>query len=657
MSNHIVTFMPHQKKIEVADGETLIRAALNAGVHVNASCGGEGVCGKCRVIIEEGEVEGGISEKLSPADIAKNYRLACTAIPKSDLQVRVPVESEVDASVLNLQSTPRKTAEIKQMDFGELKERGLFVPPVETKYVELPPPTAKDNEPDLTRLINHLRIQHDEHRLEVELPLIRKISPILRENDFKVTVTLARPVREEGKTRIINIRPGDKSARNYAIAVDVGTTTIYGQLIDLVSGEVLAEYGDFNGQISYGEDVISRMMYAEKPGGLEKLHEVVVETINRVIGKIVKKGKIDPDEISTITLAGNTTMTQLMLKVDTRHIRRSPYVPTATMYPPIRAVDIGLDLAEHVTALVYPQISSYVGGDIVAGVMGSGIHLTEQITLYMDIGTNAEIVIGNKDWLACAACSAGPAFEGGGIKLGMRASKGAIEDFSIDPITLEPMNITIGRVRPKGICGSGLIIIVATLFEMGVIDHQGKFNRELDTPRIREENGIYEYVLAWQHESQIDRDVVLTEPDIDNLIRAKGAMFSGCQTLLEEVGFTMDDIDHIILAGGFGSYVDLEKAITIGLLPEIDPAKVTYIGNGSLMGARMSSLTNRIRRDVSEVRTKMTNFELSETPSYMDKYVASLFLPHTDINLFPKLKTRLEAGREIRLAVRQAATR
>jgi uncharacterized 2Fe-2S/4Fe-4S cluster protein (DUF4445 family) len=307
-----------------------------------------------------------------------------------------------------------------------------------------------------------------------------------------------------------------------------------------------------------------------------------------------------------------------------------------------------MSLGDHVTALVYPEVSSYVGGDIVAGVMGSGMYRTDKLTLYMDIGTNAEIVIGNKDWLACAACSAGPAFEGGGIKHGMRASKGAIEDFSIDPNTLEPMIITVGNVGPKGICGSGLIIIVATLFEMGIINNSGKYDRGLDTPRVREVGGIYEYVLAWKDETQIDRDVVLTEPDIDNLIRAKGAMYSGCITLLEEVGFTVLDLDQIFLAGGFGSYVDLEKAMTIGLLPETDPDKVTFIGNGSLMGAKMSSLTNHIRQDVVEVTKKMTNFELSETGSYMDNYIAALFLPHTDMNQFPKLNARLAARKSLK---------
>jgi uncharacterized 2Fe-2S/4Fe-4S cluster protein (DUF4445 family) len=339
-------------------------------------------------------------------------------------------------------------------------------------------------------------------------------------------------------------------------------------------------------------------------------------------------------------------MTQLLVAVNPRFLRRAPYVPAATLYPPLKATELGMDLGSHVTALIYPAVSSYVGGDIVAGVMGSGIYRTDELTLYLDVGTNAEIVIGNQDWLACAACSAGPAFEGGGLKFGMRASRGAIEDFSIDPVTLEPMLITIGNVRPKGICGSGLIIMAATLFEMGIINNLGKFDRDLDTPRIREDNGVYEYVLAWKDDTQIDRDVTLTEIDIENLIRAKGAIYSGCMTLLTEVGMGISDIEHIILAGGFGSYVDLEKAMTIGLLPEIDPGKVTFVGNGSLMGAKMSSLTNRIRQDVAQVTQMMTNFELSETLSFMDHYVASLFLPHTDMNHFPKLKARLEARKK-----------
>lgn len=646
---HNVLFLPHQKEIQVKDKEVLLRAAMEAGVHINASCGGAGVCGKCRVLIEEGHVEGGLSEKLSKEDVEKGYRQACLSAVASNLVVRVPVESAIDAEVLNLAAVPRKTARIQEMNLDQLKEKGLFVPPVEKKYLELSPPSAQDNLPDTTRLLGFLKLVHDEHRLEVDLSVLRKIPDVLREQNFKVTAVLARPVREkDGRTRIINVQPGDTTDRNYAIAMDIGTTTIYGQLLDLRTGDVLAQYGDFNGQISYGEDVISRIVYAEKPGGLEKLHQVVIETVNKIISRLFRHARIDTEAVATITLAGNTTMTQLFLKINPRYIRRSPYVPASTLFPPIRAVDLGLAVGDHVTALFYPALSSYVGGDIVSGVMGSGMYRSEALSLFMDIGTNAEIVIGNKDWLACAACSAGPAFEGGGIRFGMRAAKGAIEDFSIDPITMEPMFITIGNVKPKGICGSGLISVVATLLETGVISNDGKFNRDLKTPRVRAVDGIWEYVLAFKDETQIDRDVTLSEPDIDNLIRAKGALFSGCMTLLEEVGLSIGDVEQIYLAGGFGSYVDLEKAMTIGLLPETDPDKVRYVGNGSLMGAKMSALTNWIRRDVVEVTRKMTNFELSETTSYMDHYIAALFLPHTDLEHFPRLKARLEARKSLR---------
>jgi uncharacterized 2Fe-2S/4Fe-4S cluster protein (DUF4445 family) len=641
-----ITFLPHEKSIAVPEGESLLRAAMEAGVHINASCGGDGVCAKCRVLIEEGHVEGGLSDRISEEDQAKGYRLACqTKVAGENVAIRIPVESSIDVSVLKRQAPPRRTARIHQPDFESLKEQGLFIPPVEEIYLELPEPNAGDNQADASRLVNFLTLNHDEHRLVVTMSVIRKLPEVLRKDNFRVTVKLARPVQPGRKTHVINVQPGDTTDRNYAIAMDIGTTTIYGQLIDLISGEVLAEKGDFNGQISYGEDVITRIMAAEKPGGLEKLHEVVTDTMNKIIAAIVKKAGVHLDDVSAITLAGNTTMTQLFLKVNPRYIRRSPYVPASNIYPPLPAVELGLKLGDHVAALVYPQVSSYVGGDIVAGVMGSGMYRTERLTLFMDIGTNAEIVIGNKDWMACAACSAGPAFEGGGVEFGMRAARGAIEDFSIDPITYEPMLLTIGNVRPKGICGSGLITTVAVMFEMGVINNQGKFDRELGSKRIRERDGVWEYVLAWRDETQIDRDIVLTEIDIENLIRAKGAIYSGCMTLLEEVGMSLGDIEQIYLAGGFGSYVDLEKAMVIGLLPETDPDQVTYIGNASLLGARMAALTNRLRQDVVNVTRMMTNFELSETASYMDHYVAALFLPHTDLNQFPKLKERLASYR------------
>ncbi|MEN6441649.1 MAG: ASKHA domain-containing protein [Syntrophobacter sp.] len=648
MTLHKIRFLPHDKEIMASDEQSIIRCAIEAGVHVNASCGGAGQCGKCRVIIESGIVRNGISEQLDREDLAKGIRLACLATAASDLTVRIPAESEVSAALLNRIFTPRKTARVQQMNLEDLKNRGLFIPPTEKIYLELPKPSATDNRADTRRIISFLKSEYNEHRLVFWLAVLRKLPDVIREADFKVTVTLARPVFEHRKSQIINVEPGDTTHRNYAIAVDVGTTTVYGQLINLNTGEILSEYGDYNAQISYGEDVITRLVYAEKPGGLEDLHRALVQTINNIIHVIIGNAKARRDEISAITLAGNTTLSQILIKANPSYIRRSPYVPVTTLFPPIRAIDLGIDLAPHANALVYPSVSSFVGGDIVAGVMGSGIYLSEQVSLYIDIGTNAEIVIGNKHWLACTACSAGPAFEGGGIQFGMRATEGAIEDFLIDPITFEPMNLTIGNSRPKGICGSGLINIVASLFETGVIDSRGRFNHDLESERIRERDNVFEYVLSWKEETQIDRDIVLTETDIDNLIRAKGAIYSGCQTLLDGVGLGIAHLDRIILAGGFGSHVDVGKAMTIGLLPEIEPEKVTYIGNGSLLGARMSSLTNRIRKDVVEVLKKMTNFELSETHSFMDHYIAALFLPHTDLDLFPRLKERLAAAKAAR---------
>jgi len=643
---YTVSFLPHERKIEVAAGESLIRAALQAGVHVNASCGGGGVCGKCRILVEDGRVAEGFSDRLTDEDAAKGYRLACLARIESDVTIRIPVESSIDASALNKQASPRRTATITELDFDTLKEQGLFLPPVIKQYLEIQPPDAQNNMPDVSRLIEGLRQNAEWHKLELTLPVIRKLPMVLRADNFKVTATLIKPVRDDGKTLITNIQAGDTSDKSYAIALDIGTTTVYCQLIDLATGECLGEQGDFNGQISYGEDVISRIMYAEKSGGLDTLQRVVVETINRVVNKAVKKSGVDKENISTITIAGNTTMTQLLLAIDPRYLRRSPYVPASTLYPPFLASSIGIDLHEQTIALVFPQISSYVGGDIVAGIMGSGMYRNEELTLFLDIGTNAELVIGNKDWLACTACSAGPAFEGGGIEYGMRAAKGAIEDFLVDPVTFEPMILTIGDERPKGICGSGLLTMAAVMFEMGVINNNGRFNRDLGTPRIRSTNGIWEYVVAWKDETQIDRDITLSEVDLENLIRAKGAIYSGCMTLLEEVGLTMDSIEKIILAGGFGSYIDLEKAMTLGLLPEIDPERVTYIGNGSLQGARMSALTNAIRKDVVEVTSRMTNFELSETPSYMNNYIAAMFIPHTEIEKFPRLKERMMAKKK-----------
>ncbi len=648
LSTCSVTFAPAERTVTVKKNSSLIQAARKAGLHINASCGGAGVCGKCRIIVEEGRVGGGESEKLSPKDFERGYRQACTTEIIEDITVRIPEESGRQKGGLDTDMPPRHRARMHVFNIDDLKKEGLFDPPVEKLRLELIPPTATDNRADVGRLIQGLADQHNKHRLVTDLPVLRKIRRALREKDFLVTVTLELPVNNRSKCHLLNIQPGRWDHRNFGLAVDIGTTTIYGVLIDLHSGKVLAKASCYNPQMSYGEDVIARIIYAEKPKGLAMMQELVVDAINSLIGDMLKEARlpddakgtpIDLDEINSITIAGNTTMTHLFLRLEPDNIRRSPYVPVSTFFPPMPAPDLGLELKRHCVALLYPAISSYVGGDIVAGVMGSGMYRTDLLTLFIDVGTNAEIVIGNKEWLACAACSAGPAFEGGGITHGVRAVEGAISDFSINPETLEPMNVTEGNKAPIGICGSGLLIIVATLFENGVINPDGKFN-DLDTPRIRKGRSGMEYVLAWEDECGTDHDIVLNEVDIENFIRAKAAIFAGVSTLLEQVGLQVSDLEQIILAGGFGSFIDLDSAMTVGLLPEVDPDKIIYVGNGSLMGAWMSELSNHIRQDVVAVVRKMTSFELSEVPGFKDQYVASIFLPHTDLSLFPKVAER-----------------
>ena len=386
----------------------------------------------------------------------------------------------------------------------------------------------------------------------------------------------------------------------YGLAVDIGTTTCSGVLIDLNTGKIIAEGSGYNSQIGYGEDVIARMIYSQRPGGLKALQEKVVYTINNIIDEVCKKMIISPSDISYIMTAGNTVMAHLMLAINPKFLREAPYVPSVSQFPLTKAAGLGIMAHPSVRMFLYPCISSYVGGDIVAGVHACQMQKSEEISLFIDIGTNGEIVIGNKDWLVCAACSAGPAFEGGGIGYGMRASQGAIENFQIHPETFDPMVVTIGNTKPRGICGSGLISIVSELLDAGVIDPQGKFNQTLNHPRIREGGNRWEYVLAWGRDSMIGEDIVITEVDLDNLIRAKGAMYAGYQTLLESVGLTFNDLDRVILAGNFGAYIDLERAICIGLLPDIDRDKFFYLGNASMLGCQIS-LTNHSRLDRKSV--------------------------------------------------------
>jgi uncharacterized 2Fe-2S/4Fe-4S cluster protein (DUF4445 family) len=509
----------------------------------------------------------------------------------------------------------------------------------------LPPPSLSDNICDLSRLENGLNRQYGLSNLTHDFLLLRKLAEVMRQENFQVTATLDFAQRRSRNPRLVNVEPGDTTAKHFALAVDIGTTTVWVQLLDLAKGEVVGQAADYNGQMGYGDDVISRIIYSQKKGGLETLQKAVVATLNNIIKGLLKRYKLSVEEISHLTLAGNTTMTHLFYALDPKYIRLAPYTPTACHLPPMRACHLGLELPEHVFIYAVSSVSSYVGGDIVAGVLASGLYKEPKLTLYIDIGTNGEIVIGNREWLACAACSAGPAFEGGGIRFGMRAAQGAVEEVSINPITYEPMFITIGMTKPKGICGSGLINLLAALMEAGLVLPNGKFRDDLKTPRIRMGENGREYVLAWATETAGGQDLTLSEVDIDNLMRAKGAMFAGYLTLLDSVGLKLQDLEQVILAGAFGNFINIENAIAIGLMPDLPRDRFQFVGNGSLTGATLLAFSKELLEEERRVAEMMTNFELSETPGFMEQYIAALFLPHTREEYFPTVTERLRAAR------------
>ena len=637
---HTISFLPDNITIEVDKGENLLSAAAEAGVYIHAYCGGDGVCGKCKVKIDQGEVRSN-KANLKQDDWDQGYRLACLSSVQSDLTVTIPEMTTKSGKALKRK--PKTTRTISARSLDTLIGTWKVAPPVSKLYLELDPPTLDDNISDMQRVMRGIKqVMPDPREPSYDHPELIKILPrALRESEWNITLLLLRGKHKGETFRIIDVEAGDTTSRLYGLAVDIGTTTCSGVLVDLNTGKIIAEASGYNGQIRYGEDVISRIIYAGRPGGLQALQEKVVATINTIIEDICRDMIISPADISYIMAAGNTVMSHLLLGLDPKYIRESPYVPSVSQFPLTKAAGLGIHAHPSVRLFLYPCIASYVGGDIVAGVHACQMAKSEKISLFIDIGTNGEIVVGNKEWMVCAACSAGPAFEGGGIQYGMRASTGAIENFQIHPETYDPMIVTIGRIKPSGICGSGLISIVSELLEAKVIDQQGKFNRNLDHPRIREGREGWEYVLAWGQDSLIGEDIVITEVDLDNLMRAKGAMYAGYQTLLDSVGLSFDDLDRVIMAGNFGAYIDLEKAICIGLLPDVDRDKFFYLGNASMLGCQISlSDVDRFRERV-EVRQLITNLELAENNEFMSYYMASLFLPHTDMSLFPSVREKL----------------
>jgi uncharacterized 2Fe-2S/4Fe-4S cluster protein (DUF4445 family) len=624
MKSFGVRFLPQQRFIEVAEGTTVAEAARLAEVSISNLCGGEGVCGKCRIRVSKGRANPGERDRavLSTDEIDKGYVLACQAAIHDHLEVVVPPESQLE------------NTQIMKDAFSELKD-GLSLHPLVTKiFLKLPPPTIEDNIPDVERILRELRKTYGWHSFEFRLDCLQALSQMLRESDWEITATVS---KVKTGYLVLNIAPHDTASRNLGIALDIGTTTVVGQLVDLLTGEVIAVEGSHNLQAKYGEDVISRMIYAcNKPKGLTLVHEAIIKNINQIIEALAAKSGFAANEISVIVAAGNTTMCHFLLGLSPCSIRLDPYVPTADEFPQCTAADLGIHISPNGVLETIPAVASYVGGDIVAGVLSCGIPDHEAVGGLIDIGTNGEIALGNQDWLVCCSASAGPAFEGGGTKCGVRAITGAIEKVQIRDG--QPAYETIGNASPVGICGSGLIDCIFELVSNHIIGFDGKFDRKCPGERLEMVDDIPQYVLAHADETATGGAIVVTESDIGNLIKSKAAVFAAIKSLVDYIGLEFAQIDTLCVAGGFGSFLNIPKAVAIGLLPDIPMERIRFVGNSSLDGARQCLLSEGALESCINISRSMTNIELSVHQPFTNEYIAALFLPHTDRRLFPSVR-------------------
>lgn len=635
MKKFQVKFMPDDRVIEVDQGTSLLKAASQAGIFIKSSCGGKGTCGACKVIVLSGEAKSERTGNLSPEQLSRGVRLSCHTFVEADLTVEVPPESRLQAHQVLLENA---NSSLLNETHKDLLTNYGFLPLARKVNIRCTEPTLTDNASDWARLSMELkRVLQSSKPLTIPLSVLQNLPEVLRQAHWDLSVTLTDS--ESGYT-VIRVEPAnDRPA--YGLAIDIGTTTVVVYLVNLDTGEIVDKQGSYNKQAQYGDDVISRIVYAvDTPESLKEIQKAVVDTINALIDDILKRQSLKSQDIASAVVAANTTMSQLFLGIDPRYIRLEPYIPTVNTTPAVTAREIGINLLPDALIHTFPSIASYVGGDIVSGALATDMANAEEIILFIDIGTNGEIVLGNQDWLVSCACSAGPCFEGGGILFGMRAMPGAIERVDIDPETLDVKLKVVGRIPPVGICGSGLVDCLAKLRKAGIIDRAGNFQVEhpSQSARIRVTADDKEFVLAWAHQAGGDKDIVISENDVKNLIRAKGAIYAGIRSLLQTVALEIDMIDRIIIAGGFGNYLNVHDSVEIGLIPDLPQEKFEFIGNSSVKGARLALLSQRAWNEAAELARKMTYIELSIGTTFMDEFVSALFLPHTDLSLFPSVE-------------------
>jgi uncharacterized 2Fe-2S/4Fe-4S cluster protein (DUF4445 family) len=617
--------------VEVPNGTMLTDAAEKAGIEINQPCGGQGRCGQCAVQVASGNVRRRSIMRLSSEDVASGYAIACQTVVEGDLEVIIPPQEKIQQHL----TSGYTAAEVEvPAGYDHLKGQTLRRVPLTLK-----PPSMEDQTSDWDRLQTALLLETGLKKITASLPLLQKLPLILREGDWKASVVV-NILENPEEAEIIDLLPGlvAEDTPLWGAAIDIGTTTVKVMVVDLISGEARGQASEYNAQIARGEDVISRIIFAGKQSGDQTLRELVLNTINELIGRASKRAKASPELIYKTVLAGNSTMIHLLLGIPPASIRLAPYITVANHIPPLTARELGIATFSEGKAYCLPGVASYVGSDISAGVLSSGMSETEKITLFLDVGTNGEMVLGTGEWLVTCACSAGPAFEGAGVLNGMRATTGAIDEVWINTATHETSWRVIGGGKPKGLCGSALISLLAEMLITGVINKSGRFDFSLDTPRIRKGSHGGEYVVCWAEKSETGEDIILTEVDIDNLMRAKAAIFAGFTVLADSVGVPLESVEQVLIGGGFGQFINVEKAVQIGLLPDMSWDKFKFLGNTSLKGAYLALLDHENSAQITKIANKMTYIELSADNRFFDAFTSAMFLPHTDMSLFPSVK-------------------
>ena len=622
-------------QIECNAGDNLLELARRANVAIDAPCSGNGSCGKCRVKLVEGELDTIKSRHITDEEYEAGWRLSCNSKVVSDCTVFVPDVASAYQSRMKTAdlSSPKEIAIFEDCQ-AKLKESGIrFENDCQALDIHMEEPSLEDTMPDNERLEWAIKAQTGAETVKMPFPVMVKLASTLRAHNFHVCV---KGTLKDGIFSCMEIcDPADTAL--VGCAIDIGTTTVTMVLADLKTGKILAKGSSGNGQIRYGADVINRIIEQGRPGGKKKLQDAILkETLNPIIAKLCQTAGISARSILRLSIGANTTMNHLALGVDAEPVRMEPYIPSFFSWEGLLAGDLKLPANPLAPVIVAPNIGSYVGGDITAGTLAAGIWDKDEMSLFIDLGTNGEIVFGNRDFLMSCACSAGPAFEGGDISCGMRATDGAVEAATIDCATMEPTLSVIGEPGQKvvGICGSGIIDIISELYRCSIINARGQFARE-GRRVLRDEHGMGRYVLSFAEESETGREVSINEVDIDNFIRAKGAIFSAIDVLLQSVDMTVECIDKVYVAGGIGSGINMKNAVNIGMLPDVELEKFQYIGNSSLTGAYAMVISDGANAKCAEVAANMTYLELSTYPGYMDSFVAACFIPHTDRSLFP----------------------